>query len=759
MLKRLELVGFKSFAKKTTLDFGQSVVSVVGPNGSGKSNVVESFRFVLGEQSMKSLRGKGGSDLIFKGSKHIPKQSRASVSITFDNSRKIFHISGDNKDSISLDFDEITISREVYADGRNIYKINGTEVRLRDVVEVLASVHIGASGHHIISQGQADRVLTSNPKERREMIEDALGLKVYQYRLRDSEKKLEKTEINLKEVGSLRKEIAPHLRFLKKQVEKIQEAEGLRRELGSLYTIFLSGEEYYVETRTNELAIRREELDQSLLVLREKQKELNQNASTDELLRYKSQISVLDEELRLIEKTKQELSHRLGKTEGMIEFHERAKQRGERETVDSITMSGNDLSSFIETLTSFLDEATQKKDIASMIPFLERIRHHVYSFASRFKKGDTQEVSSAHAAEDDIRELSHVKSHIEQELQRFVKEEEGLRAKISQFEEAMRDYTEKRGDEERKKFDIEMSIRDIENQRQVVDLSLLDVGRLKTSFEEEVKEGYVLVGVDIKNYKNHPLTEDEKIVSFDRVLQERKRKDIERIKIKLEESGVLGGVAEVMKEYEETSERDAFLLRELEDLERSMVEITTLIHELKERLDVEFKQGIEKINVQFKEFFSLMFGGGNAFLSLVVQKGKKKKGDDEEALDETEEEGRIEHGVEINVSLPRKKVRDLHMLSGGERSLTSIALLFAMSQVNPPPFMVLDETDAALDEANSRRYGDMIESLSKYSQLVVVTHNRETMSRADALYGVTLGIDESSKVLSIKFNDAEQYAK
>ena len=99
------------------------------------------------------------------------------------------------------------------------------------------------------------------------------------------------------------------------------------------------------------------------------------------------------------------------------------------------------------------------------------------------------------------------------------------------------------------------------------------------------------------------------------------------------------------------------------------------------------------------------------------------------------------------------------MLSGGERALTSIALLFAISQVNPPPFMVLDETDAALDEANSRKYGDMIENLAKLSQLMVITHNRETMSRAGVLYGITMGNDAVSKVLSISFEDAAAVAK
>ena len=125
--------------------------------------------------------------------------------------------------------------------------------------------------------------------------------------------------------------------------------------------------------------------------------------------------------------------------------------------------------------------------------------------------------------------------------------------------------------------------------------------------------------------------------------------------------------------------------------------------------------------------------------------------------DEIEEEG--EEGVDIDVSLPRKKIKGLTMLSGGERALTSIALLFAISQVNPPPFIILDETDAALDEANSKKYGDMIENLSKYSQLILITHNRETMSRAGIIYGVTMGADGISKLLSIKFEEAVKVAK
>ena len=161
-----------------------------------------------------------------------------------------------------------------------------------------------------------------------------------------------------------------------------------------------------------------------------------------------------------------------------------------------------------------------------------------------------------------------------------------------------------------------------------------------------------------------------------------------------------------------------------------------------------------------------MFSGGSSGLRVTEEKKRHRsalvESEDGESLEIAEgddEEEETEIGIEIDVSLPRKKIKSLEMLSGGERALTSIALIFALSQVNPPPFLVLDETDAALDEANSKRYGDMLETLSKHSQLIVITHNRETMSRAGVLYGVTMGKDGASKLLSIEFNDAVSVAK
>ena len=157
-----------------------------------------------------------------------------------------------------------------------------------------------------------------------------------------------------------------------------------------------------------------------------------------------------------------------------------------------------------------------------------------------------------------------------------------------------------------------------------------------------------------------------------------------------------------------------------------------------------------------------MFGGGGAELLRVKPKVAKKEVDEdggEPSALEGDVEEESEEGIEIDVKLPNKKVRGLDMLSGGERALTSIALIFAMSQVNPPLFVILDETDAALDEANSRRYGDMISALAEKSQLILITHNRETMGRAGVLYGVTMAGDGVSKLLSVKFDEAVAVAK
>ncbi|MDZ4284286.1 MAG: AAA family ATPase, partial [Patescibacteria group bacterium] len=249
-LQSLELSGFKSFARKTTLSFAAPITAIVGPNGSGKSNSKDALQWVLGEQSIKSLRGKRGEDLIWNGSTGVPRSSRASVALTFDNSSRV----------LALDLDTVVIERVVHRDGVNEYALNGSRVRLRDVAGLLAQANIGSTGHHIISQGEADRILACSASERRAMIEDALGLRVYHYKLAESVKKLAETKENIRSVEALRREIAPHLRFLKKQAARLERARSLARDLVVLYRAYFVSEEAGLRARGEELQAARTDL-------------------------------------------------------------------------------------------------------------------------------------------------------------------------------------------------------------------------------------------------------------------------------------------------------------------------------------------------------------------------------------------------------------------------------------------------------------------------------------------------------------------
>ena len=298
-LKNIEINGFKSFSHKVNLEFASPVVSIVGPNGSGKSNVVEAIRFVLGEQSMKSMRGKAGLDLIFKGSKHLSKGSRASVHIYFNNQDKIFKLLNDDGENVDLNYETVSIGREVYSDGMNKYILNGMEVRLKDIHNLLSSVNVGSSGHHIISQGEADRILNASGKDRREMVEDALGLKIYQYKIKESERKLERTTTNIKEVIMLRRENAPHLNFLRRQVEKLEKAKEMQVELGGLYRKYLKHESVYLEKEKSALHTDKTRITHELAAVKAQIAEVEDGANTQENPKL--------EELRKLEKQSSEM--------------------------------------------------------------------------------------------------------------------------------------------------------------------------------------------------------------------------------------------------------------------------------------------------------------------------------------------------------------------------------------------------------------------------------------------------------------------
>ncbi len=769
MLKSLEISGFKSFAKKGTLDFTSPITAIVGPNGSGKSNVAESFRFVLGEQSIKSMRGKRGEDLIFNGSNKVGKMNRASVKVVFDNRRRV----------LSMDFDEVVIERVVHRDSSNEYFINGSLVRLRDVVELLAGAHIGATGHHIISQGEADRILNANIKERREMIEDALGLKIYQYKRTESEKKLEKTEENIKQVESLRRELAPHLKFLRKQVEKLEKARETKDALRAQYREYFHREHFYLKHQKDvveqekrapqaELKQLEQELEKARATLQASQKAGEQGGHSQDLL-------ALEQKLTSERISKDALHRDIGHIEGEISGIDRSLKRIEQAALieDTKTVYLRDVQSLAGVIDQLVREAEILEDLGGVRSVLGKIRSSFTSFIQTFKtKTDDTEKTQLLQDRDN---LLKQKTTIEKNLADIAVRERSLQDQYNNLKIDIE--KQKEGGLEAEKVILKIMARQSEIHTILARIKGIE-DRLtieNEDFKRELGEAGMLVGREAVAYEQASVDQSSLDIDLrDRSFQIERRRAIEKIKIRLEEFGAAGATEDVMKEFRESEERDAFLMREITDLEKSAESLKQLIRELEEKLNNEFREGIAKINERFNEFFGLMFGGGSASLNLVKEE-KKRRRSDYDALNDLDGSGALaameegagsddddepqKEGIDIAISLPHKKIKGLVMLSGGERALTSIALLFAMSQVNPPPFIILDETDAALDEANSRKYGDMIENLSQYSQLILITHNRETMSRAGVLYGVTMGGDGVSKLLSISFDQGVEFAK
>jgi len=741
-LKSLEINGFKSFAKKSVLHFNAPISSIVGPNGSGKSNVAESFRFVLGEQSFKSMRGKRGEDLIFGGTATISKQNRASVRVTFDNKDR----------RLPIDFEEVTIERVVHRDGVNEYLINGSAVRLKDVHELLASANIGSSGHHIISQGEADRLLNSSIKERKQMLEDALGLRIYQFKKAESQKKLEKTQENIEKVESLRREIIPHLKFLKKQVEKIEEGKKLRETLKSAYQTYLKIESVYLHNEKQRIAQeiadpqhRLKEIDADIHRYEAETKQAQNNELIEAVKRAESAVSVIFSE-------KSELQRKIGRVEGQIASLEKLKEKStRREQFSSVTLAGDDVQ-MLRRETEALEANLEN------LPALREIVGRVVAFFKRVTQSNYTNEKEAVFYDEEIQKYRTELLNAEEEF--VLAEQKELHAHQAVADARVALEADKSLSLEAEKKIIALMSEKNELQKVVSNFAItLDIlERDEISFKQEHAEAAVLVGRDVLDYESVALAPETAHEA--REAQLARRKDVERMKIKVEELGA-GSGEDTMKEFNEVSERDGFLLAEITDLEKSAQSLQAMIVELEQKIELEFELGLEKINIQFQKFFELMFGGGNASLKKAKIAARRRKDTDfiidEDGMDaELPEEA--EEGVDITVNLPRKKVRDLMMLSGGERALTSIALLFAISQVNPPPFIILDETDAALDEANSRKYGDMIESLSQYSQLILITHNRETMSRAGILYGVTM-IQGVSQLLSVAFEEGVKFAK
>lgn len=745
MLRSLEIQGFKSFADKIVLKFPTRITAIVGPNGSGKSNVADAFRWVLGEQSSKNIRIANAADVIFNGTPQRAQAGFASAALTFDNSRKIFPV----------DFSEVALARKVYRDGVSEYAVNKKQMRLKDLTQILASAKLGVKGMGIINQGAGDVFLRASPIERREMIEEMVGLKEYRLKKEDAERRMKATSENIAKVQNILLELEPNLRLLRRQVAKWQSRAEKEHELHELSISYFSHKIWDLEHSFSHIQLSDKDADalqKDVDVLR---KEIAELQGTFAELEYEDPSKRIErertrKEIAELERKKSDLLGIIGRLEGQSEVYRSLAK----------TQAGFDASQaqqqFEKVLTSLrfivsLDAVSiMREKIQNVISGLESF---LSSHQHRLKDKNEQLQSCTQQLAEAQTELQNVLSALDKFSSELAKFNQAQTEQSKRFKDAVK-AMEAHRDQLREK---ETALEHIRFNRERKKLYEDDI-RLKMQEAGFAWDEFVVARRDdINHAEAHPI-----VVADVEMRIIRLRRDL----------AVMGEIdQEVVASCDEASRRFEFLTHEKQDLASALEDLQTLNQSLEEKITAGFEQSLRAIDTEFNRCFQLIFAGGKASVKTVrvginqtegemeeMEKEGGAVGDEREGMKnekgKKKEQGEL--GIEFSVHLPRKKIKSLEALSGGERSLTAIALLFAIIISAKPPLLVLDEIDAALDEANSCTFARLLRDIAHDVQCIIITHNRAVMESADVLYGVTMQ-DGLSKIFSLQFTQAQEF--
>lgn len=721
-LKRLELQGFKSFASKTTLEFPSRVTAIVGPNGSGKSNIIDAFRWVLGEREAKQLRGGTLENLIFSGTPKRAAVGFARVSLCFDNSNEMFEF-GER---------EVAVERKIDRSGASQFFINDEEIRLKDLSPMLARAKLGSRGLTMIGQGQGDLFVRSTPQERRSMIEEVLGLKEFRLKKTQAEKRLESSGINMEKVKAMIDELLPHLRFLRKQKHRWDKRGEIENELREIENTYYASQYNSLLDKLNAISSPKNSF---LKEKREKESEINlleeklkvADTTADDALRLKE----LRKEIENVFNERSQIEKELAKLEVRIEFQLNEKNETKYTTQELIGVV-NDAKQTIEKVVDFDDVSKMKELLDSLLKKL------------KIFLGDRKEAADRNFVSEQ-EEFKKKLSLCDEKINKLRDEEESVARDQQKKNEAFRNLFE----------NIEKLKNELRRIEQEMQSHVFENEKLQLRMEELERE-WLSIGRNISELKNI----EKRNIDLDLV---------EMNKRMLKLRGELAAIGEIdeslVKEADESESRYLFLTKELDDLEKASADLKKLIKDLDIKINEDFENAFKSINEEFNKYFRLMFVGGKAKMKMqkvhVPDENISTTSDTADSNIKSDvgngdlaEKETVTAGIDIELVLPKKKITSLDMLSGGEKSLVSIAALFALISVSPPPFLVLDEIDAPLDDNNARRFAELVKEFSSHSQFIIVTHNRATMEAADILYGVTMADDGVSKILSLKLETA-----
>lgn len=769
-LKSLILRGFKTFADKTIFEFDPSgITAIVGPNGCGKSNTVDSFRFILGEGSSNELRIKNLTDVIFAGTQEKKPLSLAEVCLTLDNTDQ----------SLPIDFTEVQIRRRTFRDGTSEFSINNNTCRLKDIKDLFLDAGVSEDSLAIIGQGKVDAILSSQPEERRAVFEEVAGIRKYKQRKIEAEKKLILAEQNLLRISDLKNEISENLGVLEQQAQAAEEYTKLKDKLRELDLGIAKKQVGSLLEKAGQL---KAEIDKFKENRAEHEKQQKIVEAEKQELREKAR--ALDIELEnaftelenIKEKMENERSSFLIEQQRTL-FDEKNKLRDLKEAERFVFFEINQINNARSKLDTRLTELKTK---AENIEIEEMdILPELKAFFVNSEKLLTISKSLISSIHDKKIEDQSMKNKLQDMLINEIREVE--EQKTSQ-DNMLISKTMELENAKDKSNDLKKQLDIIENENKDTNQSINrsplflqlqeshhkfqdKIGLIKKEKEEtahkldqlESHQNSGEVGGERDPFLRSEIqlakTEGELSQITERIQTEYLLSVEDLLKLECEVSNIVSAKKEsgttrtrmfelepvnllAISEYKQSQERHKLITEQYEDLDSARKNLKQLIYELDLKAKEEFLQKIEIVARHFKEIYSQLFIGGEAKLELALKENNNP----------------LEAGIEIQTCPSGRKWLPLQSLSGGERALTAIAILFAFLKTNPSPFCILDEVDAALDDANIDRFASYLKKMSSISQIMIITHNKHTMKVADTLYGITMQEPGVSRILSMKMD-------
>jgi chromosome segregation ATPase len=761
-LRSIEMKGFKSFPERTRLEFSPGVSVIVGPNGSGKSNITDAVLWALGEQSPGAIRGASMQDVISAGGKGVGQRRAAEVEVTIDNS----------EGRAASELSEIAIRRSLDRSGDGVYRLNGARCRLVDVVEVLSDTNLGREMHSVISQGRVESIVHSKPRERRLLVEEAAGLGKHRKRRRRAELKLRATGDNLDRALDVEREARARLRPLKRQAQAAELGARIEREELELRGRLVAEELRFgadraqaaeeaagkaraeraaIERRLAEVSERRRAAEERFAA---RDRERTQAWGVLTKLRGEQQriavraIALSDregEQAAALDSLRAEfgpLTLDLGTTEGAPDERARKLEQelGEIDAGLSAAAEG-----FAIARSADAAESERESALGSIRAGAERASRHARRaeglLGERHREGLRKRVAAGEELLDDVRAAAAAAAAAEAAILARV---ERIEAKVVGEQGGGDEIAEQMRACSRQESELQVEMKTASDKLTEAQVEAAHLGDRRAEAAKELASIAERLGEEVEPAEE--ALSDEERGEIDRRLQrlERRRAQI----------GPVNPLAE--QEYEEAREHVEALQVQREDTERGMRELEALIREIDAEIERAFERTFEATAKNFEEMVEHLFPGGRGRLRRVALRPVRDAGEveapaGEEAepeVEEEEEEEREELGVEIEVTPAGKSTRKLSLLSGGEKSLVALAFVFAVFLARPCPFYILDEVEAALDDANIDRFLQLIRRFSGRAQFIVVTHQKRTMDAADVLYGVTMGGDGVTKVVS-----------